>query len=225
MKGRVKMYNEGKGFGFILGDDTKDYFFHISDVKSVEIPQRGQYVEYTAAVGNKGPVAKDIFLKDIPTAAPISRNFVQLGNQQIKKADISQFGISSDSQYFVKVYEHTQAPAATLTGAFFRALTDKMVWNGLWEEITPREYDSIMRQFREEGFTRYRRYIKASDGEIRGTNNEVYVKKDDLKTEKRKYLYVTTVTGSGTSNFKFYEGTANFDIHKKLKEIEQLVNQ
>lgn len=30
MEGKVKFYNELKGFGFITGDDEKDYFVHQS---------------------------------------------------------------------------------------------------------------------------------------------------------------------------------------------------
>ncbi len=30
MKGTVKKFNDKKGFGFITGEDSKDYFFHYS---------------------------------------------------------------------------------------------------------------------------------------------------------------------------------------------------
>jgi len=30
MKGKVKFFNDLKGFGFITGDDSKDYFVHTS---------------------------------------------------------------------------------------------------------------------------------------------------------------------------------------------------
>ena len=30
MKGTVKMFNKEKGYGFIRGEDGKDYFFHYS---------------------------------------------------------------------------------------------------------------------------------------------------------------------------------------------------
>ncbi len=31
-KGKVKFYNRDKKYGFITGDDGKDYFFHVSGV-------------------------------------------------------------------------------------------------------------------------------------------------------------------------------------------------
>ena len=30
MTGKVKMFNKEKGYGFIHGEDNKDYFFHYS---------------------------------------------------------------------------------------------------------------------------------------------------------------------------------------------------
>ncbi|MCL2579562.1 MAG: cold shock domain-containing protein [Oscillospiraceae bacterium] len=46
MKGRVKHYNEQKKFGFILGEDGLDRFFHISGLKSIEQPSLGALVEF-----------------------------------------------------------------------------------------------------------------------------------------------------------------------------------
>ena len=37
MKGTVKFFNEKKGFGFIAGENSTDYFFHISNVDNQEI--------------------------------------------------------------------------------------------------------------------------------------------------------------------------------------------
>ena len=33
MEGRIKFFNQAKGFGFIIGEDDKEYFYHISDFK------------------------------------------------------------------------------------------------------------------------------------------------------------------------------------------------
>ena len=32
--GKVKFYNKEKKYGFITGDDGKDYFFHVSGVSN-----------------------------------------------------------------------------------------------------------------------------------------------------------------------------------------------
>lgn len=48
MIGRIKMYNEDRGFGFIFGEDEEDYFFHISDFKDTKIPRRDNVVSFVA---------------------------------------------------------------------------------------------------------------------------------------------------------------------------------
>ena len=52
--GVVKFFNETKSFGFITGDDGKDYFVHISGLKEgVEITD-GDKVSFDVVKGDKG---------------------------------------------------------------------------------------------------------------------------------------------------------------------------
>ncbi len=52
-KGTVKFFNESKGFGFIVEDDTKkEYFVHVSGL-SDQI-QEGDAVEFELSEGRKG---------------------------------------------------------------------------------------------------------------------------------------------------------------------------
>jgi cold shock protein len=37
MEGKIKFFNTQKGFGFIIGDDGKDYFTHISNCIEKEL--------------------------------------------------------------------------------------------------------------------------------------------------------------------------------------------
>lgn len=60
MLGVVKHYNKEKGFGFIIGEDGKDYFYHISDVKDVKLVEYGDKVRFEKGYGKKGTVAKNI---------------------------------------------------------------------------------------------------------------------------------------------------------------------
>ncbi|MHA2620229.1 MAG: cold-shock protein [bacterium JZ-2024 1] len=59
LKGRVKWFDSKKGFGFVTGDDGKDYFVHYSVIQSdgFKTLQEGEPVEFEAQAGPKGPSA------------------------------------------------------------------------------------------------------------------------------------------------------------------------
>lgn len=58
--GKVKFFNEEKGFGFITPDDGgKDIFVHISGVQSGVLSE-GDSVSYEVGEGKKGPCAVDV---------------------------------------------------------------------------------------------------------------------------------------------------------------------
>jgi cold shock protein len=61
VRGTVKWFNEGKGFGFIESEG-KDYFVHFSAIKSdgFKTLQEGAAVEFRASQGQKGPQAEDV---------------------------------------------------------------------------------------------------------------------------------------------------------------------
>jgi len=58
--GKVKFYNKEKKYGFITGDDGKDYFFHVSGVSNDIYLKDGDNVEYKVVEGERGPKAVDI---------------------------------------------------------------------------------------------------------------------------------------------------------------------
>lgn len=62
MKGSVKRLVADKGFGFILADDGKEYFFHHSGVMDGRFNelQEGQKVTFDPSSSNKGPRAEDV---------------------------------------------------------------------------------------------------------------------------------------------------------------------
>lgn len=58
--GKVKFFNDTKGFGFITPDDGgKDLFVHISAVESGTL-QDDQQVTYEVGEGQKGPCAVNV---------------------------------------------------------------------------------------------------------------------------------------------------------------------
>ena len=58
--GKVKFYNKGKNYGFITGDDGKDYFFHSSGISNNTYVMDGDKVEFKVVDGDKGPKAVEI---------------------------------------------------------------------------------------------------------------------------------------------------------------------
>lgn len=63
MNGKVKWFNESKGFGFITPDDGgKDLFCHQSEIvmEGFRTLHEGQSVEFSVEEGPKGPAAKQV---------------------------------------------------------------------------------------------------------------------------------------------------------------------
>ncbi len=59
MKGRVKWFNNAKGYGFIGRDDGTDIFVHYSAIQGdgYKSLNEGDEVEFEIEHGNKGPQA------------------------------------------------------------------------------------------------------------------------------------------------------------------------
>ena len=60
MEGKVKFFNEGKGFGFIAADDGKEYFVHISGLKEGLSLAEGDAVTFDVEEGDRGPKAVNV---------------------------------------------------------------------------------------------------------------------------------------------------------------------
>ena len=61
-EGRVKWFNEGKGFGFIEKSDGGDVFVHFSAIQTsgFKTLQEGQNVSFDVVQGAKGPAAENV---------------------------------------------------------------------------------------------------------------------------------------------------------------------
>ena len=60
MNGKVKFFNEQKGFGFIAGDDNTDYFVHTTDInRDLELTE-DLPVTFTVVEGDRGPKATNV---------------------------------------------------------------------------------------------------------------------------------------------------------------------
>ncbi len=60
MEGKVKFFNEEKGFGFITGEDGKEVFVHISGIEGNETLKDEQSVTYEVEEGDRGLKAVNV---------------------------------------------------------------------------------------------------------------------------------------------------------------------
>ena len=60
LKGKVKWFNQSKGYGFISHDGGDDLFVHFSEIQGdgFKTLAEDQEVEFEMGDGEKGPVAK-----------------------------------------------------------------------------------------------------------------------------------------------------------------------
>ena len=60
MKGTVKFFNQMKGFGFIAGEDGKEYFVHQSGLKEGTTINENDAVTFDVVEGDRGPKAENV---------------------------------------------------------------------------------------------------------------------------------------------------------------------
>ena len=60
MNGVVKFYNRSKNYGFITGEDGKEYFVHLSGVKKGVFIHQGDNVTFEVVEGDRGLKAENV---------------------------------------------------------------------------------------------------------------------------------------------------------------------
>ena len=89
MKGKIINFNPQKGFGFILGEDDKKYFFHIVNVVNPMELEVGYSVNFTSQENGKGLTAVDITVE-----VPLKRDkWLKIDNLRIKASEIKEYEI------------------------------------------------------------------------------------------------------------------------------------
>ena len=71
--GKVRFYDEEKGFGFIQGDDGEQVFLHASVLPADAEITTGTRLEYGVADGRKGPQALSVRVIETPRLAKRNR--------------------------------------------------------------------------------------------------------------------------------------------------------
>ena len=71
--GRIKWWDNKKGFGFILQDSGKDIFVHYSNIsgKGFKTLNPGEEVTFDLIDSDKGPKAQNVQRVDEPAPSPL----------------------------------------------------------------------------------------------------------------------------------------------------------
>ena len=62
MNGKVKFFNTSKGFGFIAGEDGKEYFVHLTGLAEGVTITENDEVTFEVVEGDRGPKASNVAL-------------------------------------------------------------------------------------------------------------------------------------------------------------------
>lgn len=211
MKGRIKTYKDDKGFGFIIGEDDSDYFFHISDVRTIIEVKRGQIVEFEPSSNEKGNNAKNI---TISTESTNKSKIYEIKGKRFKASNIKEYGVSTTTLDCVIVYNRK---ILGNPNSLLNALSPMYTYEPSGKYCL---YDRRNNDF--DGHRRIRYYF--SDGKVccaqTGTDYESVMEK------KARYLYITTYQGD---NSYFYERDLEvvdfkdgIDIEAELAKLDAL---
>lgn len=70
VQGKIKWFSQEKGYGYIVGEDSKEYYFNIRDIQGADLPTNGDIVSFESGQGQKGPRASSVLITAKAQSSP-----------------------------------------------------------------------------------------------------------------------------------------------------------
>ena len=96
MKGNITSFKTEKGFGFIKGENNKNYFFHISKVSNPKDIESNYMVEFNIQETNKGLNAIDITIYTPLSEIKTKDKLLKINNLRLRASEIKEYSIMTD---------------------------------------------------------------------------------------------------------------------------------
>lgn len=73
-KGKLKFFDEAKGFGFVVDEDNNNYYVHKKHISSAIINKKNEPVTFLSSSNEKGLYAYDLVFSHSPTSRKVDRS-------------------------------------------------------------------------------------------------------------------------------------------------------
>jgi len=97
MKGKILNFKAEKGFGFILGEDSKKYFFHISNVSNPMDIEENYSVDFKVKEAKKGLNAINITVQAPLSGGRSKDKILKIKDLRIRASDIKSYQIYTEA--------------------------------------------------------------------------------------------------------------------------------
>ncbi len=121
--GKVRYYDEAKGFGFITAEDGQDVFLHATALPAGAVVKTGTRLEFGVADGRKGPQALSVRVLEAPVSLT-KRNRAKADDMAIIVEDLVKLldGIGGD----LRRGNYPQGAQAKKVAAILRKVADDL---------------------------------------------------------------------------------------------------
>ena len=209
MKGIVKFFNDSKGYGFILGDDNKDYFVHVS--QTTGHLEKGVSCTFDIKTEAKGNQAINVRILDAPET---KTSFVKIGDTSIKASNIKQYGISSTEMLKIPIYEAYEEKVQLWVLDF--GTTIRYRQTGSFRYM---EKDTVDYRRDDYNITWIVPFFVKANGKIEQKSDYPMDKQADIEVVNCSYLYVTSFQGN---NYRFFD--YEYDVKNLKKRMDALLS-